>query len=153
MQYGDWPYTGHSVTEVILSTSSMAILMPSTLRKKMIDDIKTVNSAVNWSSSKPDTGSDYVAYDYADVKCSELVFYDLKVQVGDSLFVIPGGDYTFTTTSSTDVENSQCTVAIADSELYGYTSDKLVMGWPFFIAYDVTFNNADFKVTMSIDAT
>ena len=27
------------------------------------------------------------------------------------------------------------------------------MGWPFFVAYDVAFNNADMKVTMYIDGT
>ena len=86
----------------------------------------------------PDTG--LIGFQYYD--CSDVSIQDLKVQLGEHIYEIPSADFTF-------ASGYDCMIALTK----GVTNDQIILGMPFFVAYDVTFNNADLTVSMSIDTT
>lgn len=78
-------------------------------------------------------------------ECSALDLQPFLIQLGSNTYYVPSSAY------AVDF-NGYCEVLIVDSEYYGFKDNEVMLGWPFLSLFDSTFNNADYTVTLNINA-
>lgn len=114
------------------------------MAEKIYDTIKAANPNFTLSGPSKDNLYDFEAY------CSDLTLEDLKVQVGDNVYVLPSSAYTWQYVDDDDIK---CYIQItAIDQDYGFPQDAVLLGKPFTSAYSSTFDLDALTVTLSINA-
>ena len=120
------------------------------MAEKIYDTIKAANP--NFTLSGPSKDN---LYDF-EAQCSDLTLEDLKVQVGDNVYVLPSSAYTLQDVytpkeGGSDIIYCYIQITTIDQD-YGFPQDAVILGKPFTSAYSSTFDLDALTVTLSINA-